>query len=275
MAMSSYIVKPQEASPPSQPENVKTVGHEVYQNNTPFSDQDGSVLAGARTTAHSDRTARLKNRLKVLVAHSELKLSPSSPLGQKGSSPSSRPAELSSHLGQKGYLPSSRPAELSKSSFINARIDKERKRQKEFSALQAQVATLTGTLDSLMQMLKHATLDSIANPKLAGTPLPKFKVESPRVSPGVTFKDVLTRSLSPSKSSSSSAVSSPSVGTANSSPKVSPVAKHDHAKTLSTPARVIPATAEKGSATPSPSTPSAPAACRQREYSNSFCFRFS
>ena len=66
--MSSYIVKPQEASPPSQPENVKTVGHEVYQNNTPFSDQDGSVLAGTWTTVHGDRTIRLKNRLKVLAA---------------------------------------------------------------------------------------------------------------------------------------------------------------------------------------------------------------
>ena len=68
--MSSYIVKPQEASPPSQPENVKTVGHEVYQNNTPFSDQDGSVLAGTWTTVHGDRTTRLKNRLKVLAARS-------------------------------------------------------------------------------------------------------------------------------------------------------------------------------------------------------------
>ena len=70
--MSSKYVKPQFAFPPSQPENVKTVGHESKQENIAVRHEDVNVFAGARTTAHSDRTDRLKNRLKVLVAHSEL-----------------------------------------------------------------------------------------------------------------------------------------------------------------------------------------------------------
>ena len=134
--MSSKYVKPQSSSPPSQPENVKTVGHEFKQQNTAVRHEDGNVSAGPWTKVLSDRPDRLSRRLKVLAAHRAEKKSSSPPLGQKGP------------------LPSSRPAELSKNSFINARIAKERKSQQEFSALQAQVATLTGTLDSLMQMLK-------------------------------------------------------------------------------------------------------------------------
>ena len=62
-----------------------------------------------------------------------------------------------------------------------------------------------------MQMIKQANLGSIPTPKLEGTPVRRFNVESPsRVTPKVSFKEVLSRTPSPIKSSSSSARSSPS-----------------------------------------------------------------
>ena len=321
--MSSYIVKPQEASPPSQPENVKTVGHEVYQNNTPFSDQDGSVLAGTWTTVHGDRTTRLKNRLKVLAAHSELKLTSSPLSGWNGSVPPSTEQRFLSEIaipqdtdlrsqpnlnvktvdqedkqnnvgtwtevtddrttranrkkvldaqsevkfspspspGQKGSSPSSpelqkRPTFKAK---VSTRIANGKKSQQEIASLkeqsnslQAQVVTLSSTLDSLMTFLKGFSSGASHQSQLEGSPLPKFEVETPKAS----FKDVLVRSPSSIKSSSSSAASSPSVGSAaSSSCKGSPVAKPHPIQPLSTPARAIPATAEKGSATPLPSSP--------------------
>ena len=203
-------VKPQSSSPPSQPGNVKTVGHEidheVKQQNTAVRHEDGNVSVDSSwTKIINDRPARLRRR--DLAA-------------RKGENKSSSPL-----LGQKVLIPSSRPAELSKSSFINARIDKERKRQKDFSTLQAQVTTLTGTLESLMHLIKQGNLGSILTPKIEGTPVRKFNVESPsRVTPKVSFKEVLSRTPSPIKSSSSSARSSPSNDSATSSPKDSPVA---------------------------------------------------
>ena len=244
--MSSNSVKPQSSSSPSQPENVKTVGHEidhkVKQQNTAVRHEDGNVPVDSTwTKVVNDRPAR--PRRTDLAA-------------RKGENKSS------SHLlGQRGIFPSSRPAVLSKSDFFKAKLAKERKSEKDFSTLQAQVTALTGTLESLMQLIKQGNLGSIPTPKLGGSPVRRFNVESPsRVTPKVSFAEVLSRTPSPIKSSSSSARSSPSGDSATSTPKESPVTTPNTALTSFTPAKVVPASTEKGSATPSPSTPSTPAA---------------
>ena len=66
--MSSNSVKPQSSSPPSQPENVKTVGHELNQQITAVRHEDGNESAEPTwTKVVSDRPGR-QRRTKDLPA---------------------------------------------------------------------------------------------------------------------------------------------------------------------------------------------------------------
>ena len=156
----SEIAITQDSDPRSQPNlNVKTVDQEDKQNNV-----------GIWTKVTDNRTTRLpKNRLKVLVKTQPVKKPPHSlpsspPSGLKGSPPMS--PEQSSFLKAKAI----------------AKIAKEEKSQ-EFVALQAQVVSLSSTLDSLVGMLKSMTGIAPQTQLIpGGSPLPKFEVESPKAS---------------------------------------------------------------------------------------------
>jgi hypothetical protein len=252
-------------SPQSPRENVNHGGQEFkFQQNILLNDQDEDV-ANTWTKVLRDRTSRV-NRQKVSEQSEKNFITPS-PLGPV-----------------KGFSLSS-AAEQKRSSFNkarSARFAKEEKSQKELTALkeqsnalQAQVVSLTSTLDDLMKVLKGMTgATPLVQHFPVISPLPKFSVDSPikvsyaesvgskSPSPSKTDSDVSTTSSSQVEPTHSppreSAADGKHDGTAPSSPKSdgSPKGKFPTSPKRSPPP-VAPATVDKREmSTPLPSTPS-------------------
>ena len=135
--MSSNLQKPI-SSPQSQPENVKTADQEVKRSsNLPTAEAVGE--AGTWTKVFKGKQTTRRGLRDVAVLNSdEMKFStPSPPSGRNGSIPPSIESTSSSTIKAKAKAKA-----------------KEEKSQKECVALQAQVATLSTTLERLMAMLE-------------------------------------------------------------------------------------------------------------------------
>jgi hypothetical protein len=205
-------------SPQSPRENVNHGGQESQRTNVRqniFLNVQNEDVANTWTEVFRARTSRLKNRQKVSYTQSENKyFTPSSPSGFV-----------------KGFSLST-TTERKRSSFnkarSNARLAKEEKSQKEIAALQAQVATLTSSLDYLMMVLKGRTgVTPLAHQFPEISPLSKFSEGTPNKA---SYKDAEgSKSPSPTKSvSGTSTTSSSHVDSTPSSPRESAAeGKHD------------------------------------------------
>ena len=273
--MSSKVQKPL-SSPPSQPENVKTVEHEVKQSFALPSKVREDADTWTEVTKGSRSTRRgLRAKLALSESIEKSYSTPSPPSGRMSSLSPSPESKMSSAI-----------KDWAKVKANDEKSQKEIASLKEQSNnLQAQVVSLNATLERLMAMLAGTSVnipkgiqspERSPSPSVVGTPKGSYKDSVGRKSPSPLRDGSDPSSTNSSRSGSTD--SSPN-GSLAASPKQndvdsdreahasgSPVAKfHLPETTTTSPPSVVPATANKKDTpipTPTPAaskpTPSSP-----------------